>query len=91
MCPILGGRYLVSTYANQLSADRRPRLSVREFPADLKESHSCGMLPRDALILVTLMTSLAVAATVRSTSADLDSEDYEVLADSEARSVDKGN
>lgn len=48
-------------------------------------------MPRDALTLVSLMTGLVAAATVRSTFGDLDSEDYEVLADSEARSVDKGN
>lgn len=49
------------------------------------------MLPRDALTLVTLMTSLAAAAVTRGTSssADLDSDDYEVLADNEARPVDK--
>ncbi|XP_072743336.1 BMP and activin membrane-bound inhibitor homolog [Anoplolepis gracilipes] len=47
------------------------------------------MLPRDALTLVTLMTSLAAAAVTRRTPADLDSEDYEVLADNEARPVDK--
>lgn len=51
------------------------------------------MLPRDAFTLVTLLTSLAAAAaaaTTRGPFADLDSEDYEVLADNEARSDDKG-
>lgn len=52
------------------------------------------MLPRDAFTLVTLLTSLAAAAaaavTTRGPFVDLDSEDYEVLADNEARSDDKG-
>ncbi|XP_029665584.1 uncharacterized protein LOC115236983 [Formica exsecta] len=99
MCsPILGGRSFFSTYTKHVllpvGGRDSPRFSSSRFELIL-ESHPCGMLPRDALTLVTLLTSLAAAAaaaaatTTRGPFADLDSEDYEVLADNEARSVDK--
>lgn len=51
------------------------------------------MLPRDVsttLTIAMVTTSLIVAVT-SGAPANLDPEDYEVLVDNEARSIDKGN
>lgn len=48
------------------------------------------MLPRDVLTIAMVTTSLIVALT-NGAPANFDPEDYEVLADNEARSIDKGN
>lgn len=49
-----------------------------------------GMLPRDVLTIAMVTTGLIVAV-ISGAPTNLDPEDYEVLADDEARSIDKGN
>lgn len=48
------------------------------------------MLPRDVLTIAMVTTSLIVAV-ISGAPTNLDPEDYELLADNEARSIDKGN
>jgi len=48
------------------------------------------MLPRDVLTIAMVTTGLIVAV-ISGAPTNLDSEDYEVLADNEARPIDKGN
>jgi len=47
------------------------------------------MLPRDVLTIAMMTTGLVVVVTGVPTN--LDPEDYEVLTDNEARSIDRGN
>lgn len=48
------------------------------------------MLPRDVLTVAMLTTGLVVIVTSGAPT-NLDPEDYEMLADNGARSIDKGN
>jgi len=49
-----------------------------------------GMLPRDVLTIAMMTTGLVVVVT-GGVPTNLDPEDYEVLTDNEARSIDRGN
>lgn len=57
------------------------------FKADLV---AFGMLPRDVLTIAIVTTGLVVIVTSGAPT-NLDPEDYEMLADNGARSIDKGN
>lgn len=58
--------------------------------ASSRELVAFGMLPRDVLTIAMVTTSLIVIV-ISGAPTNLDPEDYEVLADNEARPIDKGN